>query len=104
MEGKYQRYVVYFRWIVGLLLLLLGLLFLFVPFIPLGYIFLFAAFIIIGPQLPFYNRFINWIIRRDHSGKFERVEKRLNAWDKLLEKKLEKWFEREDSDDSHDRS
>jgi len=66
------------RFIAGIIVLVLGGVFMVVPFIPLGYIFLFVGAFLLAPKVPFLRRFMKWLKKKDKSGKLEKAEDKVD--------------------------
>lgn len=71
----------YIRYIIGALCALGGIIFMFIPFIPLGYVLLFAALLLLSPNLPFVRKLMRYLRKRDKNGHIERLENKLNEWE-----------------------
>lgn len=74
------------RLIIGIIVLVAGGVFMIIPFIPLGYILLFIGAFLLAPKVPFLRKFMNWLKKKDKSGKLEKAEDKV---DDILEKKDE---------------
>lgn len=61
-----------------------------VPFIPLGYIFLFAGLFLLAYRIPFLEKYLDKIRKKDKKGRVEKVEKKINKTEEKVDKKLVK--------------
>ncbi len=71
MKRKTKKYL---RPVSGVIILILGGVFMLLPFIPLGYAFIFLGLFLLVPYVPFFARFMNWLKKKDESNKLEKVE------------------------------
>jgi hypothetical protein len=93
VDERTNTYLFYIRWTAGLILLVLGIAFLFIPFIPLGYIMLLASIVVVGPQLPYYDKAIDWLAKKDKSNKVRILERKLRMLENKMENRIISWFE-----------
>jgi uncharacterized membrane protein YbaN (DUF454 family) len=77
----------YIRPIIGGSLFLLGVVFMFLPMIPLGYLLLGAAAVVLAPLSPPFRHLLQWLEERDRSGRVKSVEKKVNRTVDRLEKR-----------------
>jgi uncharacterized membrane protein YbaN (DUF454 family) len=75
------------RLITGITILVLGIAFMVVPFIPLGYIFLFIGAFLLANKIPFLRKFMKWLKRKDDTGKLDKAEEKVNKVFKKDDKK-----------------
>lgn len=66
------------RTVYGILCLLFGLIFVMLPFIPLGWALLFAGAFLLARKIPLFRRFLEWLKRKDKKGTFKKVERKIN--------------------------
>lgn len=66
------------RLIVGIAVLVVGAVFMVIPFIPLGYIFLFIGAFLLADKVPFLKKFMQWLKKKDKSGKLEKAEDKVD--------------------------
>lgn len=85
IKPKNKKYI---RLVVGLILLILGSIFMLVPFIPLGYVFLIASLFLLATYFPPLNRLIDKIRAKDDKDRVGKVEKKINEGEKLVSKKI----------------
>ncbi|MFP4060813.1 MAG: DUF2892 domain-containing protein [Bacteroidales bacterium] len=81
------------RWIrpvAGIVALLLGGVFMLIPFIPLGYILLFASIFILSPYIPGLKWLVNYFKKKDKSNKLDKVEDEIQDNENKLDNKLGK--------------
>ena len=69
----------------GLIFLGLGVLFMFIPFIPLGYIFLVVALFLLSYNLPFMRNLINKLRKKDKGNNIEKIEEHVEITEKKIE-------------------
>ncbi len=75
------------RYLTGGFILLLGGVFLLLPFIPLGYIFVAIGAFLLAPVIPFLKKVVKFFEKKDDSGRVEKAEE-----------KVDEIFEGEESD------
>jgi uncharacterized membrane protein HdeD (DUF308 family) len=63
----------YIRIIIGIIILLAGIGFFVVPFLPFGYILLFIGAVLLAPDIPLFGRFFQWLESKDKSGRLKKV-------------------------------
>ena len=85
MKPKYKKYI---RLGAGLLLFVLGGVFMMIPFIPLGYIFLIGSLFLLAYEIPALKRVLDKIKARDKKGRVEKVEQKLKDGERIVTEKL----------------
>lgn len=85
IKPEHKKYI---RLVAGLILLILGAVFILIPFIPLGYAFLIASLFLLASYIPPLNKLIEKIRSKDDKGRVVKVEKKINDGEKLVSKKL----------------
>ncbi len=85
MKPEHKKYI---RLVTGLILLILGSLFMFIPFIPLGYIFLVASLFLLASYIPPLNRVIEKLRTKDEKDRLGKVEKKIVEGEKFIDEKL----------------
>lgn len=80
----------YIRPLIGVLLFFFGLVFMFIPMIPLGYLLLAAGAVVLAPFAPPVQHFLDWWERKDSSGRVGRVRQRVDARMRELEGRTER--------------
>ncbi len=78
MFGLGPRHKKYIRPVIGIFILLLGSVFLLIPFIPLGYILLIIGALYLAPIFPFMRRIISKIKKWDHKNRVKIAEQNMN--------------------------
>lgn len=63
----------YIRIIIGIIILLAGIGFFVVPFLPIGYILIFTGAVLLAPEIPLFRRFFQWLESKDKSGRLKKV-------------------------------
>jgi len=76
-----QAYSSYIRYIIGGLCAILGLVLMFIPFIPFGYVLIFLSLFILAPKIPFLKKYVRFLKRKDKKGHLKRIEERMNEWE-----------------------
>ncbi len=79
MAGIPSNYRKYIRPLLGIVILILGITFMFFPFIPLGYIFTAAAIILLSYELPFVRRFVAFLKQRGNAKSINKIEEEVNS-------------------------
>jgi UPF0716 family protein affecting phage T7 exclusion len=85
-ENLKKKIKVNLRYIIGGIILFLGAIFMFVPFIPLGYLFLAIGALLLAPVIPALRKLLNWVEKKDKTNKIEKVEEKV---DDYVKKKTE---------------
>lgn len=85
IKPEHKKYI---RLVAGLILLILGAVFMLIPFIPLGYALLIASLFLLASYIPPLNKLIEKIRSKDDKGRVVKVEKKINDGEKLVSKKL----------------
>lgn len=85
IKPEHEKYI---RLVAGLILLVLGAVFMLIPFIPLGYIFLIASLFLLASYIPALNRIIEKMRRKDKKAKVDKVEKKIQDGEKIVSNKL----------------
>lgn len=82
IKPEHEKYI---RLVAGIIILLLGGVFMLVPFIPLGYIFLFVGLFLLSYYVPFLKNIIDKIKKKDKKGIVEKTERKIEKTeDELL--------------------
>jgi putative Mn2+ efflux pump MntP len=68
------------RYIAGALIILLGLVFMMIPFIPLGYILLAVGAFLYTPLIPPLKKFVKFLEKKDDSNKVEKAEEKVDEF------------------------
>ncbi|WP_421878563.1 hypothetical protein [Marinoscillum sp.] len=79
-----QAYGTYIRYALGGISAILGVAFLFIPFIPLGYVLIFLALFILAPKIPFLRKYLRFLKKKDKNGHLKRIEETMNEWESSL--------------------
>ena len=74
------------RYLIGGLVFLLGILFMFVPFIPLGYVCLGIGAFLLSPAIPALKRLIKFVKKKDPTNKVKKMEEKT---DEFIKEKIE---------------
>jgi hypothetical protein len=96
MDDKYKlkpKYKNFLRPFFGGIILFLGIIFMFVPFIPLGYIFVFGGLFLLSTEIPIFKNWLDKAKAKDKKNRIDKVEDTIN---KKEEKVAEKIIRRKD--------
>ena len=85
MFGLKPRHKKYIRPVLGLLIFVLGAVFLLIPFIPLGYILLLIGAFFLAPVVPFLRRLLNRLKKKDSKHRVERAEGKMNQVEESID-------------------
>lgn len=80
----------YIRLVAGIIILMLGAVFMLVPFIPLGYVFIIAGLLLLASYIPPLKRLIDKIRKKDDKNRVEKVEKKLDDGEDAVSEKIVK--------------
>ena len=75
---------------VGIIILVLGGIFMLFPFIPLGYIFLFSGLFLLSTEIPLFKKWLEKAKTKDEKGRIEKVEKSVTKQEDKLTNKISK--------------
>ena len=78
----------YIRPVAGAIILLLGLIFMVVPFIPLGYIFLFGGLFLLSTEIPLFKKWLGKAKSKDKKDRIEKVEKKVEKQEEKISRKI----------------
>lgn len=67
----------YLRLIFGSIILIVGIGFMLVPFLPIGYIFIFVAVFLLSPYIPFLAKLMRYLKSKDKNGELNKVERKI---------------------------
>jgi uncharacterized membrane protein len=82
------KLIKYLRPGVAVVVIVLGLGFMMVPFIPIGYILIFAGLFLIMPYIPFVKKWIDYLKKKDDKNILDKTEKNINGKEQKLRDKL----------------
>lgn len=85
IKPEHKKYV---RLLAGIIILVLGAVFMVVPFIPLGYAFLFAGLFLLASYIPALNKLLDKIRKKDNKGRVEKVEQKIDEGEKIVDEKM----------------
>ena len=83
IDPRYKKYI---RPVAGIIFLMLGSVFMLLPFIPLGYIMIFGGLFLFSAELPFLQKWLNKIRHKDKKGRVDKVEKGIENTEKKMTK------------------
>jgi len=72
------------RYLIGGVIFFLGAVFMFVPFIPLGYLFLAIGAFLLSPVIPALRKLVKFIEKKDKSNRIKRAEEKVDQYMKKL--------------------
>lgn len=78
----------YLRPVAGVVILLLGIIFMVVPFIPLGYIFVFGGLFLLSTRIPLFQKWLDKAKRHDKKNKIDKVEESVNKAEEKISRKI----------------
>jgi drug/metabolite transporter (DMT)-like permease len=78
----------YIRLIIGIITALLGIVFLFIPFLPFGYLFLFVSAFFLVSYIPFLKKFMNFLRKKDKKGYIKKVDAKIHQFENWIDKKI----------------
>lgn len=76
------------RSIIGIVVLLFGIVFMFIPFIPLGYILLAVGAYLLAPWLPFMRKLLRYLKKKDKRDRIEKTEEKVDEVFEQIKEKL----------------
>jgi len=76
------------RPVVGIIILILGGIFMFLPFIPLGYILIFSGLFLLSTEIPLFKKWLEKAKTKDEKGRIEKVEKSVTKKEDQLSNKF----------------
>jgi hypothetical protein len=85
IKPQHKKYI---RLVAGLILLILGSVFMLVPFIPLGYVFLIASLFLLASYFPPLKKLIDKIRSKDDKNRVGKVEEKINDGEEVVSKKI----------------
>jgi hypothetical protein len=85
IKPEHKKHV---RTVTGIIILILGAIFMVVPFIPLGYIFLFGGLFLLSTKIPIFKKWLEKAKSKDKKGKIEKVEKMVDEKEEQLTEKI----------------
>lgn len=85
IKPEHKKYI---RLVAGLILLVLGGVFMLIPFIPLGYVFLIASLFLLASYFPPLKKLIDKIRSKDDKDRVGKVEKKINDGEEVVSKKI----------------
>jgi hypothetical protein len=85
IKPEHKKFI---RPVIGIIILILGGVFMLVPFIPLGYIFLFGGLFLLSTKIPIFKKWLDKAKSKDKKGKIEKVEKIVDEKEEQLSEKI----------------
>ncbi|MFW5773101.1 MAG: hypothetical protein ACOCWD_00320 [Tangfeifania sp.] len=85
IKPKNKKYI---RLVAGIIVLILGAVFMLVPFIPLGYIFIIAGLLLLASYIPPLNKLLNKIRSKDDKNRVGEVEEKLDDGEEVVSQKI----------------
>ena len=83
-----QKFKANLRYIFGGIIFFLGGIFMFVPFIPLGYAFLGIGAFLLSPAVPALRKLLRWIEQKDESNRIKKMENKTEEFIDRTQDKL----------------
>jgi|SRR5690554_6211803 len=78
----------YLRPVAGFVILLLGIVFMVVPFIPLGYIFVFGGLFLLSTKIPLFQKWLDKAKSHDKKNKIDKVEDSVDKAEEKISRKI----------------
>src|SRR5690554_2563689 len=78
----------YLRPVAGVVILLLGIIFMVLPFIPLGYIFVFGGLFLLSTEIPLFKNWLDKLKSKDKKNRIEKVEQKVDEKEEQLSEKI----------------
>ncbi len=78
----------YIRLISGIITALLGMVFLFIPFLPFGFLLLFISAFFLVSYIPFLKKFMGFLQKKDKKGYIKKAEEKVRQFENWIDKKL----------------
>jgi drug/metabolite transporter (DMT)-like permease len=78
----------YIRLIVGIITALLGIVFLFIPFLPFGYLLLFISAFFLARYIPILKRIMSFLRKKDKKGYIQKAEEKIRQFQDWIDRKL----------------
>ena len=72
------------RYLIGGVIFFLGTVFMFVPFIPLGYLFLAIGAFLLSPVIPAFRKPVKFTEKKDKSNRIKRAEEKADQYIRKL--------------------
>lgn len=89
MSIKLTTKQVRYLWLIGgILILLIGLVSMALPFLPLGYVFTLGGLIILSSRIPFLQKLLRKLERKDKKGRVKRLNKKVVETERIVERKV----------------
>ncbi len=85
IKPEHKKYI---RLVAGIIILLLGGVFMLIPFIPLGYVLVFAGLFLLSHYVPFLRKLVDKLKKKDQKGRIEKVEKKIDEAEEIIDEKL----------------
>ncbi|MFW5656927.1 MAG: hypothetical protein ACOC2F_09025 [Bacteroidota bacterium] len=85
LKPEYKKYV---RIGISVILLILGAVFMLLPFIPLGYLFIIAGIFLLVPYVSFFKRWLDYFKKKDKKNRVERVEDKVNQTEDSIDNRI----------------
>lgn len=85
IKPEHKRFI---RPVVGIVILILGGIFMVVPFIPLGYIFVFAGLFLLSSEIPLFKKWLDKAKTKDKKDRIQKVEKAVNKQEEKISEKI----------------
>lgn len=81
VKPEHRKYI---RLVAGIIVLMLGIVFMLIPFIPLGYLFVFAGLLLLANYVPFLRKILVKIKKKDKKGLVEKAEKEIDKTEQKI--------------------
>lgn len=81
IKPEHKKYI---RLVAGIIVLVLGVVFMLIPFIPLGYIFVFAGLLLLANYVPFLRKVVAKIKKKDKKGIVDKAENEIDKTEQKI--------------------
>jgi drug/metabolite transporter (DMT)-like permease len=78
----------YIRLIIGIITALLGIVFLFIPFLPFGYLLLFVSAFFLASYIPILKKFMSFLRKKDRKGYIKKAEEKIHRFESWIDRKI----------------
>lgn len=78
----------YIRLIIGIITALLGIVFMFIPFLPFGYLLLFISAFFLASYIPILKKFMSFLREKDKKGYIKKAEEKIHQFENWIDRKI----------------
>ncbi len=88
MAGLNPRYRKYIRPVIGIIIMIAGIVFMLIPFIPIGYILILVGAFFLAPEVPAVGRMIDKLKKKDKKNRIAKAEKKFNEVEEEIDEAI----------------